>query len=227
MKAALALLSKEIAPSALAMAPGITGAGAGRPKYGPYLLFRSCLIDKMVVPLKIDVGDADEHKSFDAQDTWEAVSIQQPREELRTTVPEEELESESTSAPTLSSPLYIEERDGPMLVVPLIRICHGRSGDKGDCSNIGIISRHPLFYPFVKKYLTAEKVLSHLSHLISGQVKRYLIPGIHAINFVCTRSLGGGGLESLRMDRQGKCYAQQLLECPVYIPRSLLSLAKM
>jgi len=208
-KRALALLAKEITPSALAMAPGITGSGAGRPKFSPYLLYRSCLIQKSAVPLTVHVGD--EERVFPSKYNGSSIDP--------VVAPTGEREEEDLDLPTLKP-------ETSFVTVPLIRLCHGRSGDKGDCANIGIICRHPFFYPIIAQELTEEKVHNYLPHLIQGQVRRYSLPGIYAFNFVCTRSLGGGGLESLRMDRQGKCHAQQLLECPITIPRSLLYLAK-
>jgi hypothetical protein len=122
----------------------------------------------------------------------------------------------------------------------LFDICHGRSGDKGDVANIGIICRNPLFYDLLLKKLTPtvwnttssylanfQVVKEYLGHLIQGEVNCYPLPGISGLNFVCTKALGGGGLESLNMDRQGKCYAQLLLEIPIDIPRGLVYFAKL
>lgn len=97
--------------------------------------------------------------------------------------------------------------------LPLHAVCVGRSGDKGDSANIAIISRHPSFYPHLVSQLTSEVIRRHLGHLIDkdGVVERYLVPGVQAVNFVVTRCLGGGGLGSLRLDRQGKGFAQVIL----------------
>ena len=97
--------------------------------------------------------------------------------------------------------------------LPLHIVCVGRSGDKGDSANIAIIARHPSFYPHLVDQLTSSVIKKHLSHLIDpdGVVERYLVPGVHAVNFVVTRCLGGGGLGSLRLDRQGKGFAQVIL----------------
>jgi hypothetical protein len=97
--------------------------------------------------------------------------------------------------------------------LPLHAVCVGRSGDKGDSVNIAIIARRPSFYPHLVAQLTSAKIQKHLRQLIDkdGQVERYLVPGVHAVNFVVTRCLGGGGLGSLRMDRQGKSFAQIIL----------------
>uniref|UniRef100_A0A8C6SG42 Si:ch73-132f6.5 n=1 Tax=Neogobius melanostomus TaxID=47308 RepID=A0A8C6SG42_9GOBI len=83
-----------------------------------------------------------------------------------------------------------------------------RSGDKGDSANIGVIARHPLFYPYLRKHLTSSTVQEFFSHIIEpGQdrpVTRYSLPGIFGLNFVLTRCLGGGGVASLRSDPQVK-----------------------
>ena len=110
--------------------------------------------------------------------------------------------------------------------LPLIRVAWGRSGDKGDNSNIGIIARHPRLLPFLRGQLTPERVAQHLEHLVRGPVTRYEVPGIHAFNFVCEQALGGGGMKSLRNDALGKGMAQILLAMPVRIPVALLSLVR-
>ena len=103
-------------------------------------------------------------------------------------------------------------------VVPLIALCYGRSGDKGDTANIGIFVRDVRYYPLLHQILTAEVVQQHMAHLAHGKVHRYVLPGIQGWNFLLTKALGGGGLVSLNIDRQGKTYAQQLLELRVTVP---------
>jgi hypothetical protein len=92
-------------------------------------------------------------------------------------------------------------------------VCVGRSGDKGDSANIAIICRHPSFYPHLVSQVTPAVIKKHLRHVIDedGVVERYLVPDICAVNFVVTKCLGGGGLGSLRLDRQGKGFAQVIL----------------
>ena len=110
-------------------------------------------------------------------------------------------------------------------VLPLHAVCVGRSGDKGDSANIAIISRHPSFYPHLVAQLTSPVIRKHLAHLIDedGVVHRYLVPGVHAVNFVVTKCLGGGGLGSLRLDRQGKGFAQVILSgVEVLVPDDVL-----
>jgi hypothetical protein len=109
------------------------------------------------------------------------------------------------------------------VTVPLIQLAYARSGDKGDTSNIGIIARQPAFLPHIKASVTEATVADSLAHLVKGQVTRYDLPGIHAINFVCEQALGGGGMSSLRNDPLGKGMAQMVLDMPVSVPKSLLA----
>ncbi len=106
--------------------------------------------------------------------------------------------------------------------VKLIKIAHGRSGDKGDGSNVGIIARHPDVYPFLKENLTAEAVKEHMKHICKGEVERYELPNIGALNFVLHQSLGGGGTVSLKLDAQGKTHASLLLKMDIEVPQELL-----
>lgn len=106
--------------------------------------------------------------------------------------------------------------------VKLIDIAHGRSGDKGDGSNVGIIARHPDIYPFLKEKLTADVVKQHMKHICKGKVDQYEMPNIGALNFVLHKSLGGGGTVSLKLDAQGKTHASMLLRMDIEVPDELL-----
>jgi hypothetical protein len=109
-----------------------------------------------------------------------------------------------------------------MPTVKLIDIAHGRSGDKGDASNVGIIARHPAIYPFLEEKLTSEMVKEHMKHICRGKVDRYKMPNIGALNFVLHDSLGGGGTVSLKLDAQGKTHALQVLRMDIQVPQELL-----
>ena len=106
--------------------------------------------------------------------------------------------------------------------MPLLRVANGRSGDKGDMANIGIIARSDSLYPVLRQMLTADIVRDYLAHVAKGKVSRYSLPGINALNFTFENALGGGGVASLRYDPQGKALAQMLLDMPVNIPLALL-----
>jgi hypothetical protein len=96
--------------------------------------------------------------------------------------------------------------------VQLRKLAHARTGDKGDTSQISVIAYQDSDYGFLATHLTAERVRAHFSGLVSGDVVRYELPGLAALNFVCSRALGGGVTRSLRLDAHGKCLASVLLE---------------
>ncbi len=113
-----------------------------------------------------------------------------------------------------------------MAVVHLLKIAHGRSGDKGSGSNVGIIARHPHIYPFLLENLTAERVKEHVGPLCKGDVVRYELPNLNALNFLLNDSLDGGGTVSLKLDAQGKTHASIVLRMELDVPDNLLELVK-
>jgi len=90
-------------------------------------------------------------------------------------------------------------------------LAHGRSGDKGDVCNIGLIARSPQAYETLLAQVTPERVRTHFNGLIKGSIERFELPNIHAINFVCRGALDGGGTLSLRSDHLGKVMYTWLL----------------
>ena len=106
--------------------------------------------------------------------------------------------------------------------VPLHRLAHARSGDKGDTANIGLIGRSAACYVWIRENVSAERVKAWFEGIAKGEVHRYLVPNLWALNFLLERSLGGGGTVSLHIDAQGKTYGQALLRCRVPIPMALL-----
>jgi hypothetical protein len=99
--------------------------------------------------------------------------------------------------------------------VPLAQIAHTRSGDKGDMSNIGVIAWRPEDYPVLVREVTAERVKSHLGELVKGQVERFELPNLGALNFLLHEALDGGGTLSLRIDAQGKNMGSALLSMEI------------
>lgn len=93
----------------------------------------------------------------------------------------------------------------------LYDLAYGRTGDKGDIGNISIIARSPEAYTDIKARLTAERVKTHLGALVQGEVIRYELDNLEALNFVCYGALDGGGTRSLRIDPLGKSLAGALL----------------
>ena len=118
--------------------------------------------------------------------------------------------------------LLAELSPSPVVEVPLMRIAHARSGDKGDTANIGLIGRSSACYVWMRENVTAERVKAWFESIASGEVHRYLVPNLWALNFLLEGSLGGGGTVSLHIDAQGKTYGQALLRCRVPIPMALL-----
>ena len=123
-----------------------------------------------------------------------------------------------------ADPVQVE---GEKTTLPLVAVAHGRSGDKGADVNIGVRARHPDLYDVLVLELTEEVVAAHLSHLGASAVSRYLLPGIHALNFVLVGGLGEGGTASLRFDPQGKAVAQQLLDLEIEVPQALSHLGRL
>jgi hypothetical protein len=101
------------------------------------------------------------------------------------------------------------------MTIPLSRIAHGRSGDKGDIANIGIIARESRWYPVLLRELTAERVKACFGDLVRGRVERYEMPNLEALNFVMYEALDGGGTLSLRIDAQGKTLSAALLRMEI------------
>ncbi|WP_456047815.1 AtuA-related protein [Advenella kashmirensis] len=79
------------------------------------------------------------------------------------------------------------------ILVPLSRVAYARSGDKGDSVNIGVIARTPALFPLLLSQVTSARVYEYFSHLVHGDIDRFELPGTHAINFLMTEALGGGG----------------------------------
>lgn len=99
--------------------------------------------------------------------------------------------------------------------IPLARIAHARSGDKGDAANIGLIAYEEKYYAVLAREVTAERVKAHFGDLVKGRVERYELPNLGALNFVLHQALGGGGTVSLRVDAQGKTLGAALLRMEI------------
>ena len=105
--------------------------------------------------------------------------------------------------------------------VPLIALAVGRSGDKGNSANIGVMARRPEALPWIRAALTPEAVAAFFRHTGVTRVERFELPGLSALNFVLHDCLDGGGIASLRIDPQGKAFAQMLMDLPVPVPATL------
>ena len=204
---ALGVFAREVAPAGTSWSPGTTGMGGGRSKPAPNVRMFSFLLPKHEVRSRVELDGEGTHPPIPQ---GVPVAALPPSEEpLPSSIskerPPESLVGAGSGAVTL----------------PLIRLAHARSGDKGNISNIGVIARQPEFLPLLRAQLTPEAVKSYFAHLVKGAVVRYELPGIHAFNFVLHEALDGGGMASLRADPLGKGMAQMLLDFPLRVPAAV------
>ena len=102
--------------------------------------------------------------------------------------------------------------------VELLHLAHARSGDKGDTANVGVIALKDEYYPLIVREVTAERVKEHFGPMVKGDVERFELPNLNALNFLLHESLGGGGTLSLMTDAQGKTFSTALLRLFVEVP---------
>ncbi len=115
---------------------------------------------------------------------------------------------------------------GTTVTTKLLTLAHARSGDKGDTCNIGVIARHPAVYRWMVENLTADRVAGAFQGIAFGEVERFEVPNLDALNFLLHRSLGGGGTLSLHIDAQGKTYSHALLDMDVEVDQTLVNLTQ-
>lgn len=197
---ALAIFGREIYPAATSMAQGLTGFAGGRPEPTPVTRLFSFLVPKSEVAVKVSLDGRDVPVSESDTKAIEPVRSSRARSAMPRTV----------------------AFAGKKARVPLIAIAHGRSGDKGDIANIGVLARRPEFAPVLRETLTAGAVKRYFSHFARGKVERFDWPGLKGLNFLLHEGLGGGGIASLRHDPQGKAMAQILMDFPVDVPAQWL-----
>lgn len=104
------------------------------------------------------------------------------------------------------------------ITVPLYRAAHGRTGDKGNRSNISVIAWCPELYPLLVAQLSEDLVALRFAHRKPSAVKRYLLPTLHAMNFVLDEVLDGGVNDSLNLDSHGKALSFFLLDLSIQVP---------
>ena len=105
--------------------------------------------------------------------------------------------------------------------IRLFDIAHGRSGDKGDTGNVGVIARREEYYPLLLKYLTVERVKQHFQGIVWGKVERFELPNLWALNFLLHEALGGGGTKSLKNDAQGKTLSNVMLRMEIDVEEAI------
>lgn len=181
----LDILSKETAPFLTNSCPGICLLTAGRPKISPNFAASSVLVSRSKVQPRAHVG------SGFVKDVPLFVDGCK------------EISPAKTHLQAKSAPETLPSTNADGSRVKLHDIAIGRSGDKGDTANIAIIAKDPSVYKYILDQVTPEVVFSAFQHFITagGTVTRFEVPGVTAVNFVLTNSLGGGGLSSLRLDR--------------------------
>ena len=198
-KRAVAMLLKELTGVGLAAPAGLAGFAGTRPKPSPVIRLFSFLIERNRVPITIDYGDRTE--SFEP-------SLVELTHDFETI--EREPAGEVYGADDL-------------IEVRLEQLAVGRSGDKGNAANIGLIARDPAYLPWIAAAITEDAVRDRFAHFLTAPVvNRFYLPGLGGFNFFMPSALGGGGVASLRNDPQAKTYAQILLQAPVSIPASLM-----
>ena len=101
--------------------------------------------------------------------------------------------------------------------IGLTRLAHARSGDKGDTANVGLIALREEFYPLLEREVTASRVKEHFRGICKGEVERFELPNLGALNFLLHESLGGGGTLSLMTDAQGKTFSTALLRMEIEV----------
>lgn len=196
---ALELFAREIAPAVTSWAPGTTSPAGGRPSVSPVIRQFAFALEKGAVVASFD---------FDGERNGVAVPPGGGGAAVRTLA----------SAPP---PIAGDDAGETAVEVPLVALAWARSGDKGDLSNIGVIARRDEWMPLIWREVTPAKVKAYFAHLVNGEVERWYLPGIAAMNLVLHGALDGGGPASHRLDPLGKAMAQMLLDMPVAVPRSI------
>ena len=192
-KDALILLSREIAQASTGMTPGFVNMLGGRPSVSPSIRLFSFLLPKDQINTTVYIND----KQYEVENFTS------------------KLNHINSTAKVSSSSDILDITDTE---VALIKLAYARSGDKGDHANIGVIARKAEYLPYIRNALSKQTVAKYFAHILKGDVDRWDIPGINALNFLLKNSLGGGGMASLNVDPQGKGYAQQLLDIMIPVP---------
>ncbi|MDP9900906.1 acyclic terpene utilization AtuA family protein [Variovorax ginsengisoli] len=200
-KAALAMFAREIAPSGTSWAPGTTSPGGGRPAVSPLVKPFSFLLDKDAL-----------QPSFVLDGTRHPVAVAPG--------------SPDQAVPPATPPDAWQETGEPTEDVRLIDLAYGRSGDKGNISNIGLIARRPEWLPLLWDQLQPAVVEAYFAHLPAGKVTRFHLPGTASMNLLVHDALDGGGPSSMRMDPLGKGMAQMLLDIDIRVPQRVAQEAR-
>lgn len=202
--------SKQIAPLILSSPPGVAVTG-GRPRVHNVITYWPTLVPKSEIVATVSFF---ENGKFLGKK--EIPSITGFEEEYSRK--ESERVQISASQGSVKLPL-IQPAEAE---VRFYDLCLARSGDKGDTANIGVLARTKDIYEFLVKNLTADYMKFLFKEICKGRVIRYELPNILALNFLLEHSLDGGGTRSLKLDAQGKTYAQAFLNQRIRVPKNLL-----
>ena len=189
-------LLKEISGLGLATPAGLSIFAGSRAKPSPVVRLFSFLLPKDQVSIRLDVdGQAQSFKESSVSGNAAAATPHEPD---------------------------MPPQEGT-IEVPLVKLAWGRSGDKGNKSNIGIIARDAAYLPYIWAALDEDAIRHRFGHFIGDNpaLARFYLPGSHAMNILIEDALGGGGVASLRNDPQGKAFAQVLLDHPIPLPAEL------
>ena len=194
---AVGLLLREMTGCALGAPAGMAFFAGARAKPSPVIRLFSVLVDKSALSIKLI--DSDGEAVFAPPATTTDI------------------------LPAQIGPIPEPASTESLIEVPLETLAWGRSGDKGDKANIGIIARKAAYLPYIARVLTTDYVADRFAHFMTAPaIDRFYMPGLPALNFLLHNALGGGGIASLRNDPQAKAYAQVLLDTPIAIPQHLL-----
>ena len=193
---AIDIFARELGSIGLSCAPGTTGIYHGRPKPTPMVkLFTFFLAKAALDRPRLQIGDA---------------------EPLVINVPTDG----GFTPPLVEIVADAGIPDEPTVALSLSRLAFARSGDKANSANVAIIARAPKYLPLLRREVTPERMVAQLEHLVRGPAERFEAPGLHALNFLISNALGGGGMASLRIDPQGKAYGQMALEMLISVPET-------
>ena len=205
---ALNLFAREVGSSALSFAQGTAALIGGRPKPTPIVRLFSFLVDKHRMPdSTVQIG-SDSRLTVPLPLPVD-VPLERPRIEAR--------QAADTSGASQHSAASLST-DRATCRVPLRRFAHARSGDKGDSVNVAILCREPEHFAWLRDQVTVARVSEHFADRVHGPIERFEVPGLHALNFLMHRALGGGGMASRQIDALGKAYGQQALELEIEVP---------
>ena len=195
-KEALIIFSKELAQAVTGMTAGVINYLGGRPRVSPSIHLFSFLLPKDQIKIKMIMNK-------------KVVSIP-------SYTPEESKREQKDFSSKTKKILFKKD-----YLIPLISLAYARSGDKGNHANIGIIARKKDYFNFIDSELNPSTISQFFSHVVQGDVLKWVLPGVNGLNFLLKNSLGGGGMASFNIDPQGKAYAQQLLEYPIPVTKEI------